>query len=483
MRRTKIVCTLGSASHTQESITALMEAGMDVARLNMSHGNHAFHTETFLRVREAAQQTGRNVAILVDLQGPKIRTGTFADVEYVELKEGDAFCLTNRDVPGDAACVSVTYKDLPKDVKPGDTLFMSDGLLELRAEEVTSTDVHCTVLHGGVLGEHKGINLPGIKVSASCLSEKDLRDLKFALDHDADWIALSFVRKPEDIQDLRNRMQEMGKTVPIVAKIERPEALVCFDEILRVTNAVMVARGDLGVEVPIDTVPQIQKELIRKCNEAAIPVITATQMLESMMTRSNPTRAEVADVANAIYDGTDAVMLSGETAVGSFPLKALEVMATVAETTDDAKTKKLIQQSPYGGRRVEIQFSRKTFAAAISQAAVRLAHDVEATRVVCFSKMAVTAAFLASCRPSVPITVITLRPEVQRCCALIWGVGAVTSVEACGTDEMLKLVDDVLLSRNLAQKGDIVVVAAGTPLAVRTRTNMLKLHTVGAKHD
>lgn len=483
MRRTKIICTLGRATHSMKDIRALVHAGMDVARLNMSHGNHKFHAETIERVRHAAQESCKNVGVLVDLQGPKIRTGTLAESEYIELRDGKSFCLTTREVPGDKRCVSVTYKNLPKDVKPGDTIFMADGLLELRADVVTDTDVQCTVIHGGALGEHKGINLPGVKVSASCLGKKDLRDLQFAIDHDADWIALSFVRTPEDILELRDLIEKNGKNIPVIAKIERPEAVECFDDILEVTNAVMVARGDLGVEVPLDSVPQIQKELIRKCNEAAIPVITATQMLESMTTNPTPTRAEVADVANAIYDGTDAVMLSGETAAGSFPLKALQVMARIATSADNAKSKIQTQAGPRTDRRLGVRFSRKTFAAAISQATFRLAQDVGATRIVCFSKMAVTAAFLAACRPNVPITVITLEPTVRRRCALLWGIDAVTSVDACGTDEMLKVVDEVLLEHKLVEKGDIVVVAAGTPLAVRTRTNMVKLHTIGEEHE
>jgi len=339
MRRTKIVCTLGPSSRSPEMVRQLILKGMDVARLNFSHGTHDHHRATFNAVRSIAQELQSNVAILMDLQGPKIRTGALDGGVPVHLAEGEAFCLTTRAVPGDQHCVSTTYANLPYDVEAGDRLLLADGALELLAEQVSPPDVRCRVIRGGALGQHKGVNLPGVNVSAPALTAKDIEDLALALELGADYVALSFVRRPEDIRAIKQRIADTGASAHVVAKIERPEALDSFDAILELTDAVMVARGDLGVEVNLEDVPQIQKELIRKCNEQGKPVITATQMLESMMTSPRPTRAEVTDVANAIYDGTDAVMLSGETAVGQFPLAAVSVMADVAGKADQAHGK------------------------------------------------------------------------------------------------------------------------------------------------
>jgi len=475
MRRTKIICTLGPSSNSAERIRALIEAGMDVARLNFSHGTHEAHEQTFHIVREAAVDLGKNVAIMADLQGPKIRTGRLQDGKPVELKPDAAVSITTEDVPGTADRLSTTYGDLPHDVTEGDRILIADGTLELTVEQVDPPAVHCRVVHGGTLGEHKGINLPGVAVSAPCLTEKDLDDLQFAMGLGADYVALSFVREPDDIWTLKRIIEEAGRRMGVVAKIERPEAIEQFEEILALTDAVMVARGDLGVEVPLDQIPQIQKDLITRCNQHGVPVVTATQMLESMMTRARPTRAEVNDVANAIYDGTDAVMLSGETAAGAYPVQAVEVMARIAEQADDA-----IARSPR--RHIDDEQAlagAPEFSNAIGHAVYHISESLPVRRVVCFTSSGYTAAMIARYRPRVPVSAFTLTEEARRRCALFWGVEAAHTIEVHSIDEMVALLDRSLIEDGLVEEGDTIVLVAGTPLAVEGRTNLLKLHTVG----
>ena len=479
MRRTKIVCTIGPSTDTPEAIRQLILAGMDVARLNFSHGTHETHRASFRTIRSVAAELDRNVAVMMDLQGPKIRTGLLEGGGAVELIEGAPICVTTREVPGDASCVSTTYLNLPRDVSEGDRLLIADGAMELGVERVSGPDVHCRVIRGGSLGQHKGINLPGVDVSAPCLTEKDLEDLEFGIGLGPDYVALSFVRTAEDIRDLKQRIDGLaaeGADKPlVVAKIERPEALDNFDAILEVTDAVMVARGDLGVEVDLDDVPQIQKRLIRECNERGMPVITATQMLESMMSNSRPTRAEVTDVANAIYDGTDAVMLSGETAAGRFPLEAVRVMADVRDKADEA-----IAASPE--RRAHpprLSAGEGAHSDAIGQAVWRMTQILDVKRIVCFTMSGYTAKAIAKYRPHTPITAITLSEATLRRCALIWGVDALIAVEVTHLDEMVRVVDKLMFEHGQAKEGDTIFIVAGTPLAVGGRTNLLKLHTVG----
>ncbi len=478
-RRTKIVCTIGPSSESPATLRAMVEAGMDVARLNASHGTHADHRRRCAAVRTAAAETGATVGILVDLQGPKIRTGTLTNHDPVHLIEGAAFCISTRDVPGDQACVSTTYRELAQDVGQGDSIYLADGLLELKVLRVDGPDVHCTIVHGGMLGEHKGINLPGVRVSAPALSEKDLADLEFAISIQADFIALSFVRRAEEVLDLKRRIAALGGTQAVVAKIERPEAIAQFGEILDATDVVMLARGDLGVELPLDELPQIQKRIIGQCNDCAVPVITATQMLESMTAHPRPTRAEVSDVANAIYDGTDAVMLSGETASGQYPVDAVEVMADIARKADAA----LIAAPPHARiirmRESGIRKGRGSFGDAVSQSACRMANAIGARRIVCFTKTGATAALIARYRPNVPITALAMDDSVSRRCAVIWGLDSARTVEAHTVDELLAIVDDTLLQRGLAERGEVVVITGSTPIHMRSRTNMLQIHRVG----
>ncbi len=481
MRRTKIVCTIGPQSCSPDALRGLVAAGMDVARLNFSHGMQEDHRAAFEAIREIAGEAGRNVAIMADLQGPKIRTGKLQDPAGVNLIEGASFCITTRDVPGDAACVSTTYANLPLDVKPGDRILLADGAMALRVERVEPPDAHCRVERGGRLGEHKGINLPGVAVSAPSLTEKDLADLAFAVKLGVDYVALSFVRSENDVLMVREHMGGTGSAPGVVAKIERPEALERFDAIAAVADAVMVARGDLGIEVDLDDLPQIQKDLIRKCNAQGIPAITATQMLESMMTNPAPTRAEVSDVANAIYDGSDAVMLSGETAAGRFPLEAARAMADIAAKADRA----LDAWSETAAFPRASEAWRGSHSGAIAEAVSRMTRTLPIARIVCFTKSGHTARAIARCRPTAPITAVTLTEATARRCALVWGVDVARSAEFHSIDDTVRAVDALMLGnrpaaeRGLAQPGETILIVGGAPMAVGGITNFLKLHTVG----
>lgn len=477
MRRTKIVCTLGPSSNTPETVAALVNAGMDVARLNFSHGRHDDHRRAFDLVRDAARSCGRNIAIMADLQGPKIRTGRLRDGKSVLLADGDTVCVTTRPVAGDKACLSTTYAALPHDVVSGDRLLLADGALEFRVVRVEPPDVECLVVRGGLLGENKGINLPGVAVSAPALTEKDAEDLAFALELGVDYVALSFVRRPEDVRDVRERIRAAGRDTPIVAKIERPEALECLEAILDLADAVMVARGDLGVVVDLDDVPQIQKHIIQRCNARGVPVITATQMLESMMTSPRPTRAEAADVANAVYDGTDAVMLSGETAAGRFPLEAVRIMDSIVRKADRAMND--IPRPDIHGAWHDVPGEQPSYAHAIGHAVSHLVETLPASRIVCFTMSGYTARMIARHRPRLPVMAVSLSESTIRRCALCWGVEAFLCAEVQNTDAMVREVNRILTERELARQGDTVVIVAGTPLAIGGRTNLLKVHAVG----
>ena len=477
-RRTKIVATIGPCSDSPEMLRDLIRAGMNVARLNFSHGAHADHQTRYEAIRRAAEEIGKTVGIMMDLQGPKIRTGRLTDGAPMLLKDEDMVRITTRACVGGEGLISTTYAELPRDVRPGDSIFLADGLLELAVESVEGTEVDCRVVHGGLLGEHKGMNLPGVEVSAPSITDKDKEDLSFGLSLGVDFVALSFVRTADDVLDLKRRIVEAGTSPAVVAKIERPEALKNFDEILEATDVIMLARGDLGVEVPLDELPQIQKDLIGKCNDVGVPVITATQMLESMTSHPRPTRAEVADVANAVYDGTDALMLSGETASGKFPRQAVRVMCDIAENADMALAAAPSHDRIIRMRESGIRSGQGNFGDAICQSVCRIANAVEAKRIVCFTKTGATAALIARYRPSVPITALALEETVRHRCAVIWGVDSARTIELCSTDELDACVDEVLLSNGLAETGDTVVIAGSAPLSVRTRTNMLKIHRV-----
>jgi pyruvate kinase len=489
-RRTRIVCTLGPASWSEETIEALARAGMDVARINFSHGTHDEHAATIARVRRVEERVGRPIAILQDLQGPKIRIGALADHQTITLRDGQPFTITTRPIIGDASAVSTTYEALPQDVKPDDRILLADGAIELRVVSVSAQDVTTAVRHGGTLSEHQGINLPGVAVSAPALTEKDRADLRFGVRQGVDFIALSFVRRSEDVRAAKAAIAEeiaanpdrarskapaglhpsvyvADQTIPLIAKLEKPEAIANLDSILLASDGVMVARGDLGVEMPLEQVPLIQKKIIARANTLGLPVITATQMLESMITHPRPTRAEASDVANAILDGTDAVMLSAETAVGDYPIETVRVMARIAVQAETA-----CERFTSGGRRGDK-------AQAVASAANTLAHEAGARLIVVFTRTGVSAQLISKERPSVPIVAYSPFQTVYRRLALWWGVIPRYN-ELKGTiEQRIAAADLALRESGMAQLGDEVVIMGGMPSIGRTRTNFVKLHRIG----
>lgn len=470
MRSTKIVATIGPSSNTQNTIAQLLNAGMDVARLNFSHGTHEQHIQHIAILREAAQRIGQPLTILQDLQGPKIRTGKLSNGESVQLVPGNQFTITTRPVPGDANIVSTTYPALPHDIQPKDRILLADGLIELHAIKTNDTDVVTEVVFGGELGESKGINLPGVHISSPALTEKDIVDLEFGLAHDVDYVAISFVRQAEDVHDLKKRIAAAGKSTPVIAKIEKPEALHDFAAILDVADGIMVARGDLGVEIPAEQVPIVQKQLIEASNAAGVPVITATQMLESMIRNPRPTRAESSDVANAIIDGTDAVMLSGETATGAFPVDAVETMARIALAAEQSGRHSDHETPVF----IDVPF-QSDIASSISAAACAIVDALPVQAIVAFTMSGNTARLVSRIRPNVPILAFTPSESVYRCLNLVWGVTPILSNYVERLDALGEIVTKTLLSRNLAQIGDIVVMTGGHPISTRGPTNFLKV--------
>jgi pyruvate kinase len=473
MRRAKIVATLGPATDTPERIGELIDAGVNVIRMNLSHGSHAEHQRRIETVRSCARKAKKPVGILLDLQGPKIRTGPLADGKYVQLEYGQQFTITTRQVPGDAQVVSTTYPALPGDVRGGDRVLLSDGLIELQVQNVSETDVVTKVIHGGELRPNQGINLPGVMVSAPSLTDKDIDDLTFGLDMGVDYVALSFVRKPEDIRVLREHIARHGLSTPVIAKIEKPEALKHLDEIVQAVDGVMVARGDLGVEMRPEQVPLIQKRIIRAANKYGVPVITATQMLESMIHNPRPTRAEASDVANAILDGTDAVMLSGETAVGEFPIEAVKIMARIAIEAEQGLGA-IIQD----GDARTLGITKDSLAEAIAQAATAITEAISVKGIVAFTQSGNTARLVAHNRPRVPILACTPSEAVYRRLSLIWGVTPVICPFVERLDDLGEIVKEILIEKGWAAPGDNIVMTGGHPLPERGVTNLLKVMEV-----
>jgi pyruvate kinase len=470
MRRTKIVCTIGPTTSSADMIARLLGAGMDVARLNFSHGTHEEHAKRIGLLREAARQADRPLGILQDLQGPKIRTGDLIGGQPVQLHAGERFDITTHEIAGTAARVSTTYGALPHDVRPGDRILLSDGLIELRVLDSTDDEVRTIVVFGGELREHQGINLPGVNVSAPALTEKDIADLAFGLAQGVDYVAISFVRRAADLHDIKGRIKAAGKNTPVVAKIEKPEALDDLPAILGATDAIMVARGDLGVEMPAEQVPVVQKQLIEAANSVGVPVITATQMLDSMIRNPRPTRAEASDVANAIIDGTDAVMLSGETANGMYPIEATEMMARIAEVAEAsgrhgdkvAAPKLAIERQP-------------SVSKAISAAACAIVGALPVRAIVAFTMSGRTALLISNMRPSVPILAFTPSEGVYNALNLAWGVTPIMCDYVERLDTLGDRVNEILMARGLARPGDSVVVAGGHPIAARGTTNFVKV--------
>jgi len=473
MRRAKIVCTLGPASEAPETILQLLQRGMDVARLNFSHGTHEDHARVIERIRAASRELIRPVAILQDLQGPKIRTGPLkAGRAGVEVKAGAEFVITTEDeVAGDEHLVSTTYRFLAQDVRAGDRLLVDDGLLEFRVLATDGVRVTTEVVEGGLLKEHKGINLPGVALRVEALSEKDRADLRFGVEHGVDYVALSFVRTADDILRTRRELEEAGRVVPIIAKIEKPEALENLDAIVDAADGVMVARGDLGVEVPAERVPTLQKSIVQKGNHAGKPVIIATQMLESMIEHPRPTRAEANDVANAVWDGADAVMLSAETASGRFPLLAVQTMDRIVREAEN----NFFLSRP---RPVEPPSPPVPFNDVVASAAVRAALDAAATCIACFTLSGTTARLLSRYRPHVPIVAYSPEQRIRRRMTLYWGVKPRIMEPIRDPDVMAQLVSERLVQDGLAHPGDRVVLVYGSPLGEAGRTNSIRLHQI-----
>ncbi|HEU5012094.1 MAG TPA: pyruvate kinase [Roseiflexaceae bacterium] len=471
MRKTKIVATLGPASNTPEIIIQLLQAGMDVARLNFSHGTHEEHAKRISMLRQAAQQVGKPLAILLDLQGPKIRTGNLENGGPVHLIPGQRFDITTHETIGTPLRVSTTYTELPHDVQPGDRILLSDGLIELRVIDTTADEVRTEVVFGGALREHQGINLPGVRVSAPSMTEKDVEDLEFGLAQDIDYVALSFVRRADDIYHIKDRIAAAGKSLPVVAKIEKPEALNELADILDATDAIMVARGDLGVEMPAERVPLVQKQLIEAANNAGVPVITATQMLESMIHNPRPTRAEASDVANAILDGTDAVMLSGETAAGEFPVESVRTMADIAMAVETSE--RYIMHN--GGSDEWLIEHQRDVANAISAAARAIVEALSVKAIVAFTMSGNTARLMARTRPKVPIFAFTPSEAVYRQLALVWGVRPMMCEYKDRLENLTDQVQHDLLAYGLADPDDMVVITGGHPMSARGATNFVKV--------
>ncbi|GEP37197.1 pyruvate kinase [Nocardioides psychrotolerans] len=473
MRRAKIVCTLGPATNSERRIRELVYAGMDVARLNMSHGSHADHAEAYRLVREAADASGHGVGIFADLQGPKIRLETFADGPVL-LRRGQVWTITTRDVPGDAEICGTTYKGLPGDVHVGDPILIDDGKVRLRVTAVEDTDVTCEVLVGGKVSNNKGINLPGVAVSVPALSEKDIDDLRFALSLSVDFIALSFVRNAADVEDVRRIMDAEGVRLPVIAKIEKPQAIENLDEIIAAFDGVMVARGDLGVECPLEDVPFLQKQIIEKARLNAKPVIVATQMLESMITSPSPTRAETSDVANAVLDGADAVMLSGETSVGEHPIHVVETMARIITATE----RHALEPREFGQFET-IDWDPHTRGGVIAKAADEVATRVGASYVVAFTQSGDSARRMSRLRGPIPVLAFTPEARVRSQLSLTWGVETFKTVAVDHTDEMVRQVDEQLLQIGRVEEGDLVVIIAGSPPGIPGSTNALRIHRMG----
>ena len=472
VRRAKIVCTIGPACDSEDCVVDLMRMGMDVARLNFSHGTHDEHARRIQRLRFAARHLKRTICILQDLQGPKIRTGRLKDGKPVELKAGSLLTITPRDVAGTATLISTDFAGLSREVDPGARVLLSDGRIELKVRAIRGGEVECEVRNGGLLAEHQGINLPGAAVAIPALTEKDKVDLKFGLKHGVDVVALSFVRSADDIRLTKTLMKEFGKSVPIVAKLEKPQAIERLEEILEVANGVMIARGDLGVEMPPERVPIIQKKVIQRAGVWRKPVITATQMLESMTENPRPTRAEASDVANAIFDGTDAVMLSGETASGRYPREAVAMMARIILEAEAS----IAQMPPVTRRRREDH--RYSVAETICESIAHAAEDLPMRAIAVFTESGNTARMLSKHRPKVRIYAFSRNADVCNRMNALWGVHPVHKEGWESAESMLRTAEDHLLAKDLIGNGDVVGLVAGTKFTSGA-TNFMRLHTVG----
>ncbi|WP_019154820.1 pyruvate kinase [Robertmurraya massiliosenegalensis] len=474
MRKTKIVCTIGPASESVEKLTQLMEAGMNVARLNFSHGDHNEHGQRIINIREASKKANKNVAILLDTKGPEIRTHNMVD-GAIELEAGKTVIISMNEVEGTVDKFSVTYEGLIDDVHPGSKILLDDGLIGLEVLEIdrASKEIQTKILNGGTLKNKKGVNVPGVSVNLPGITEKDAKDILFGIEQDVDFIAASFVRRASDVMEIRKLLEENnGTQIHIIPKIENQEGVDNIDEILEVSDGLMVARGDLGVEIPAEEVPLVQKELIKKCNDLGKPVITATQMLDSMQRNPRPTRAEASDVANAIFDGTDAIMLSGETAAGMYPIEAVQTMHNIASRAESALDhKRLLTKRT---KAIETNITD-----AIGQSVAHTALNLSVNAIITPTESGHTARMISKYRPQAPIIAVTYHPSVYRRLALVWGVYPQLGESANTTDDMLDIAVQESLNSKLVKHGDLVVITAGVPVGESGTTNLMKIHVVG----
>jgi len=470
--KTKIIATIGPASNNRDTLEQMIQAGVNMVRLNFSHGSYEQHREVIKLIRSLSRSKNQPVGILLDLQGPKVRTGKLENGTPVELKKDATFKITTQTMLGNRDMVATTYKDLPGDVKTGDKILIDDGLIELRVVESALDTVTCAVRVGGTLKEKKGINLPGVQVSAPSLTEKDKKDLRFGIQNEVDYVALSFVRRAEDLQDIKKIISRMGSDIPVVAKIEKPEAVDNIDAIMEATDAVMVARGDLGVEMQYEKVPTIQKMIIQKAIAANKPVITATQMLESMHQNPIPIRAEASDVANAIMDGTDAVMLSGETASGRYPVEAVKMMSKIAAQ---------VERSQFLRTNIMHQKDHDNIVTqAVAQSAVQMLSEVDAKAIIAFSVSGSTSKYISKHRPSRLVYAFTPHVKVYNRLSLVWGLSPTLISKIENTQKLMDAAERLLVGKGVIKQDDLVVIIIG--LALKTgSTNMIKIHQVG--HD
>ncbi len=473
MKKTKIVCTIGPASESESVLKQLFENGLNVCRLNFSHGSHEEHKGRIDTIKKVREEMNLPIGIMLDTKGPEIRLGNFKD-EAIELEEGDTFTLTSRDIIGDKTIINVSYEGLPNDVVPNDRILIDDGLVELNVLEIIDgTDIKCVALNGGVLKNHKGVNVPNVKIKLPAITKKDRDDILFGIENGIDFIAASFIRKADDVTEIRRILEENGgQGIEIISKIESQEGVDNIDEIIAVSDGIMVARGDLGVEIQTEEIPLVQKELIKKCNIVGKPVITATQMLDSMIRNPRPTRAEVTDVANAIFDGTSAIMLSGETAAGKYPVESVKTMYNIAITTENSLNYPEILRS-------KSMQHELTTTNAIGKATCTTAQDLEAAAIITSTSSGYTSKAISKFKPKAPIIAATPSEAVERKLSLIWGVYPVLAAVSSTTDEIIDFSIASAMAHNYVKEGDLVVITAGVPAGLSGSTNLIKVHTIG----
>ena len=472
MRKTKIVCTIGPASESLENTKKLIAAGMNVARLNFSHGDYEEHGNRIKTIRQASQELGKTVAILLDTKGPEIRTGKLG-VDVIELVQGEYITLSTEEFLGDKDRIPVTYKELPQDVSIGSTILIDDGLIGLTVVDIQGTEIKCQIVNDGPIKSKKGVNVPGVAISMPGITEKDANDIRFGIEVGVDFIAASFVRRASDVLEIRELLERHdARHIQIISKIENQQGVDNLDEILEVSDGLMVARGDLGVEIPAEEVPLVQKQMIEKCNRVGKPVITATQMLDSMQRNPRPTRAEASDVANAIFDGTDAIMLSGETAAGKYPMESVQTMSRIAERAESALHYREIFTK-------QANAQQKSVTEAISQAVANSALDLDAKAIVTSTESGYTARMVSKYRPKAPVIAVTPIEQVMRRLQLVWGVIPVKGVTAETTDEMFDIAVKGAMDSGIVRLGDTIVITAGVPVGRSGTTNLIKIHNVG----